>query len=126
CTEVLRRFPLEAGVSPRFDVADDRRSRALMAEVRAAMAEAGAEAFDCAARTLTEGGIDALAEAVLRCRESFGNDVEACIEAHFGPDGALSEIESCRDALGELDWPTYAALRDVLLANGRTYDRPVG
>ncbi|HET7408664.1 MAG TPA: UvrD-helicase domain-containing protein, partial [Paracoccaceae bacterium] len=126
CTEVLRRFPLEAGVSPRFDVADDRRSRALMAEVREAMAEAAADAFDGAARTLTEDGIDALAEAVLRCRESFGGDLEACIEAHFGPDGALSEIEICRDALADLDWSTYAALRMVLLANGRTYDRPVG
>src|SRR5690625_3892491 len=46
CTEVLRRFPLEAGVSPRFEVADDRRSLAMMTEIRAQLAEAAMEAFD--------------------------------------------------------------------------------
>ena len=125
CTEVLRRFPLEAGVSPRFDVADDRRSRALLAEVREAMAEAAADAFDCAARTLNEGDIDALANAVLRGRVS-AEGLEERIAAHFGADGSLSEIDICKDAVGRLDWQTYAALRTVLLECGRTFDRPVG
>ncbi len=125
CTEVLRRFPLEAGVSPRFEVADDRRSRALLAEVREAMAEAAADAFDCAARVLNEGDIDALANALLRHRVS-AEDLEDRIAAHFGADGSLSEIEICKDALEQLDWRTYAALRTVLLDKGGRYDGPVG
>ena len=124
CTEVLRRFPLEAGVSPRFEVADDRRSRALLAEVRAALAEAAADAFDCAARVLNEGDIDALAEAVLRRRVS-AEELDERIAAHFGADGMLSETEICRDALEQLNWPTYQALRSVLLDKGGKYDGPV-
>ena len=116
CTEVLRRFPLEAGVSPRFEVADDRRSRALMAEVRAAVAETAADAFDSAARTLTEDRIDALAQAVLRCAEGFGGDVEACIEAHFG--ATMSPTEIAAAALNELDKARLRSLTQALLVHG--------
>ena len=126
CEALLRRFPLEAGVSPRFEVADERRAAVLLTAVREAVADAAGDAFDCAARLLDENGIDALAEAVLARRTSFEGDTEERIAAHFGLRPGATDAELAAEALSLLDWPTYAALRTVLLSDGGQYDRPVG
>lgn len=118
CTEVLRRFPLEAGVSPRFEVADDRRSLAMMAEIRAQLAEAAVEAFDGVANLLSDSGIDGLADAVLRCRDGFGGDLEDCIAAHFGVVGNKTGAEIAASALNELDRAEMKLLQAVFDTHG--------
>ena len=126
CEALLRRFPLEAGVSPRFEVADERRAALLLTSAREMMAEHRADAFDCAARLLDENRIDGLAAAVLARRTAFGAGAEDRIAAHFGAAGRATEAEIAAAALNGLDWPTLAALRSVLLAKGGQYDQPVG
>lgn len=118
CTEVLRRFPLEAGVSPRFEIADDRRSLTMMAEIRAQLAESAEDAFDGVARLISESGIDGLADAILRSRDSFGGDLEACIEAHFGGAGSRTSEEIAAAALNRLDRAEMKLLQATLDAHG--------
>lgn len=120
CTEVLRRFPLEAGVSPRFAVADDRDAGALMANVKARLAEAAPQAFDIAAQRLTEDGIDALAHAVLRHGEDFGGDVEAALAAHFGDAATRTPPEIAAAALNELAPAHLESLAEALKKGGKS------
>ncbi len=124
CEALLRRFPLEAGVSPRYEVADERRAAVLMAAVRETMAASCGDAFDCAAKLLDESGIDELAGAVLARRTSFAGDADARIAAHFGPD--LDEISVAEAALGHLAWVGIPMLRSVLLSRGGKQDRRLG
>lgn len=131
CDSLLRRFPLEAGVSPRFEVADDRQSRQILADIREDMAlaaEAGEDpAYDRAVRLLTEGGVEQLTDAILGRRAPYRTgDIEDCLAAHFGHAAKADEREICREALGRLDWDTYRALAGVLTEQGGSHDRPVG
>ena len=131
CDSLLRRFPLEAGVSPRFEVAEDRRAREMMAGLRAEMAraaEAGSDpAFDLVAARVNEEQIAQLAEAVISTRAGFATqDPEGGLAAHFGAGALGGEITAAKVALAELDWNQFAALRQVLLDRGKQYDRPVG
>jgi ATP-dependent helicase/nuclease subunit A len=118
CDALLRRFPLEAGVSPRFDVLDDRQSALMIANIRAGMA-AGAEtgvdaSFDGVAERLND--VDGLINAVLAGRAEFaGGGIDAGIDerlaAHFGPMVREDAEVLAGIALGRVDWAglgTYA------------------
>ncbi|MFK7941638.1 MAG: double-strand break repair helicase AddA [Paracoccaceae bacterium] len=131
CDTLLRRFPLEAGISPRFEVADDRTSDQIRGRLRTTMAEAAEagtdDAFARAAARLNEGGIDDLAAGVLARRMPFRDpDPEPALAAHFGAEAQMTEQDVCREALTQLDWPTYAALAEVLRAHGGKADSPIG
>ncbi|WP_118133126.1 double-strand break repair helicase AddA [Oceanicella sp. SM1341] len=79
CDTLLRRFPLEAGVSPGFRVLDDRSATRLLEEVRdtlALAAERGEDpAFDEMAALLTEDGLSGMVSAVLHHRAAFAGEV---------------------------------------------------
>ncbi len=131
CETLLRRFPLEAGVSPRFEVADDLQAGDMVQSVRETMAEAAAAgtdpAFDHAAAQLNEGAIDDLSGAVLNRRDDIAaTDLEQALAATFGAEAGMSREEIAADALNLLDLSAFAALKSALLAKGKTTDRPVG
>ena len=70
CESLLRRFPLEAGLSPNFDLLDDHASAQLRATVLDDMAEGDdAEAFTALATI--SGQIDTLLPAILRHQDLF-------------------------------------------------------
>ncbi|MEM7058653.1 MAG: double-strand break repair helicase AddA [Pseudomonadota bacterium] len=130
CESLLRRFPLEAGISPRFLVADDRQSDDLIARVRMEMAlaaETGDDAgFDRAAQLLNEDGIDALAQAIFGQREPFDTaTLDEAILAHFGTDGMADEITIAKQALAELDPGQLAGLTAALRNAGGATEAPV-
>jgi ATP-dependent helicase/nuclease subunit A len=121
CDAVLRRFPLEAGVSPRFEVLDDRAKALMLAEIRAEMgqdAETGRDtAFDAAAARLGEGGLESLVGAVLARRERLSVQVpEAALRAAFGEAAPGDAEAACRAALDRVDWD---ALTPAAAAMGR-------
>ncbi|MGD1922972.1 MAG: double-strand break repair helicase AddA, partial [Paracoccaceae bacterium] len=130
CDSLLRRFPLEAGVSPGFDVAVDRTSENLLADVRSLLghaAEHGTDpALDLVAARLSEDAIDALTNAVLSKRTAFGVKAQTALSAHFAPSTQLSETEIARRALSVLNVDAYSTLTEVLLEQGGRFDRPVG
>ncbi|MEM8790591.1 MAG: double-strand break repair helicase AddA [Pseudomonadota bacterium] len=95
CDSLLRRFPLEAGVAPGFEVIDERQSALMLGEIRdrlASAAEAGSdEAFDLVANRLNEGAIGDLINAILSRRSGFsGPDAETLILRQLGKESALS------------------------------------
>jgi ATP-dependent helicase/nuclease subunit A len=134
CDALLRRFPLEAGVSPRFDVLDERQSVLMIAAIRAGMAadaETGSDSsFDGVAERLNEDGLDGLIDAVLAGRAEFpessggvGGGVGARLEAHFGAIVRESAAALASAALGRLDWGRLAAYATLLGENGGAKDQ---
>jgi ATP-dependent helicase/nuclease subunit A len=130
CDAVLRRFPLEAGVSPDFTVIDDAARRALALEARDALAEDAAsgrdDAFDAVAAHLTDEGLDALIDAILARRALFADPPgEAALRAAFGVGQAdldIPPLETFRRAL-DADALAYAG---GLLCEGSVTERPRG
>ncbi|QPH52758.1 double-strand break repair helicase AddA [Pontivivens ytuae] len=85
CAAVLRRFPVEAGVPPRFREMDDREAAALREEILDALAEERPETFAEMALHVPGDGPDGLIGAILGTRDAFGSfDVAACERALGG------------------------------------------
>jgi ATP-dependent helicase/nuclease subunit A len=130
CDSVLRRFPLEAGVSPDFQVLDDAARRELAMRARDRLAEDAAAgrdaAFDAMAAHLTDEGLDGLARSVLARRALFDAPPGApALAAAFGlTEAALDEapIAALRAALD----PATLARAGAILAAGGPKERPVG
>lgn len=124
CAALLVRFPLEAGLSPRADLMDDRTATLMLRRIASDMAraaETGADtAFDAAARRLNEADMDRLVGAVLAERGRLGaEDLEDALGRLFGaaadgPEAVAARALSRLDAL-ELRLPAMAA---ALVASG--------
>ena len=114
CDALLRRFPLEAGVSPRFQVLDDRQSAQMLAALRDRMAEdaaAGVDpAFDAAADRIGEGQMEELTAEILHKRALF-HDGDALAEA-FGLDPDATDAQLMDEAAAALDDGALAALSE--------------
>ena len=113
CDALLRRFPLEAGVSPRFDVLDDRQRAAMLTALRDRMAEDAARgvdlAFDGAADRVGEGKMAELTDQILDRRDLFGAD-DAALAAGFGLDPFASVDQLLDEAAAMLDDGAMAEL----------------
>jgi ATP-dependent helicase/nuclease subunit A len=131
CDALLRRFPLEAGVSPRFEVLDERQAADLEADNRQDMAlaaEAGTDsAFDRAAAYLNEGDIYALAKTVAARREEFSEDpMDDHLEAHFGPAAANATEQIAQTAISELAALNLNSLAQIMASvGGVKAERPI-
>lgn len=76
CDSLLRRFPLEAGVSPQFEIMEDRQSKQLCAEIIEAIAETRApEIFDRVAAHMPGDNADDLVAEIIQNRGRFTNPV---------------------------------------------------
>lgn len=73
CATLLRRFPLEAGVSPQFSELDDRTARLLRDEIIEEMAEAGHPVIAEVARAWTGEDFGALVGQIVGNRAKFGS-----------------------------------------------------
>ncbi len=127
CDALLRRFPLEAGVSPRFEVIDERQSALMIAAIKSGMArdaEAGTDtSFDGVAERLNEGGVDDLIGAVLAGRAEFSDDgIDDRLAAHFGVVVREDAEALAGIALDRVDWAGLGVLA-VLLADGGKGDK---
>ncbi len=94
CASLLRRFPLEAGVSPDFRELDDRAAKLLRAEVAEEMATGPlAPLVDAVASQVSGDGWDNLLQEVAGCRDAFGGPCpEDELRAHLGlPSEATEE-----------------------------------
>lgn len=74
CASLLRRFPLEAGVSPQFSEMEDRAADMLRAEIVDDFADGRhAPLIDAIARYATDAGLDDLTRAIVSKRDAFGD-----------------------------------------------------
>ena len=117
CQSLLRRFPLEAGVAPNFEIADERMSTALLGAARARLLGAARpeadEALASALATMTavigEESFGSLLADVSRERDRFAD----LSTRHGGIDGA---IRALRARLGVADGVTADDLLDEACA----------
>ena len=123
CSALLRRFPLEAGLSPAFREMDERAALALRDEVLNQIAEAGTgrDALGDLAELLSEQGITALLSEVTRHAAAFDGPVpDAALRA------ALDVPQNLRDmgqVLAEVFLGREADLRAGLLPHLRASDK---
>ncbi|AHD02649.1 double-strand break repair helicase AddA [Leisingera methylohalidivorans] len=77
CSSLLRRFPLEAGVSPQFSEMDDRAGQMLRAEIMEDFAQ-GTEAplVEALARHVSDSDFETLTAAVCQRRADFSRPLE--------------------------------------------------
>lgn len=77
CASLLRRFPLEAGVSPQFTEMEDRSAELLQAEIVEDFADGPqAHLVDGIARFLSDTTFEGLTRALVQRRELFAHSVE--------------------------------------------------
>ena len=85
CQSLLGRFPIEAGVSPWFQLADERDAQAMQAGARDAVLERGEDGIDAAAAevadNLSEFNIRAFVAELLGNRSALGPHALAALEA---------------------------------------------
>ena len=102
CSSVLRRFPLEAGVSPNFHELDDRTTKQLRKDCLDKVAVEEPEIFDALMRH-GPSDLEMLAQAVVGNSTSFGTASPEKIWSGFGlmPDfseaSLLSDYRFCED-----------------------------
>lgn len=101
CQSLLRRFPLEAGLAPNFEVMDDRTAEELLAEAKQSVLLAGRFEPD----SILASAVDLLTGSV---SEDDFNGLLASLTAERG------RLKRILDAQGGLE-PAIAALRDSLL-----------
>jgi ATP-dependent helicase/nuclease subunit A len=136
CEKLLKRFPLEAGVSPGFKVMDDRDADEIAGEARERVAElvqlgasvladayarlSVALAFDDfqAMFTAFETHRAAIADYLERC----GGQAAADVWARCGFDGPTSEADVEAEAMAAIDLGAWRASAEVLQASGGKTD----
>jgi ATP-dependent helicase/nuclease subunit A len=75
CAALLRHYPLEAGVSPRFTELDDTTDRQLMGEVAESLAEGSdAQVIDGIARFYGGADFDKLTASIVHAAEAFADE----------------------------------------------------
>jgi len=75
CSNILRRFPMEAGVSPRFQEMDERQSKQIQAEIVEEIAQESGATFGQMAKYLTKENPEDLLKDVLKDRALFEKPV---------------------------------------------------
>ncbi|MDW4498089.1 double-strand break repair helicase AddA [Sulfitobacter sp. D35] len=93
CAALLRRFPLESGVSPQFTEMDDRAAELLRAGIVDRMAEGpDAPLVDGMARHLTDENFGAITASIVRMGDAFDTPLDlADLLGLFGQPASLTE-----------------------------------
>lgn len=138
CASILRRFPLEAGVTPNFTEMDERTAKILQTDVVEDMAAGeGRPQFEALAAFYTGEDIARLTREILSRREAFETEIDAdTIRGWFGlppgfdaPDLPASAFDGTERALIAEAGPILAGLTPTMqtLAGqlaGLNFDNP--
>ncbi len=135
CQSLLRRFPIEAGVAPHFEVMDERSAAEALAEAREtvlAAARADTEGLGAAlaevTRHVTEQGFDALMSALalerarlVRALEEGGDAFAAALASALGVPTSASEhgIIAAACAAPGIDEAALRAAAALMLQSGK-------
>ncbi|MEM6479474.1 MAG: double-strand break repair helicase AddA, partial [Pseudomonadota bacterium] len=120
CAAVLRRFPLEAGVSPDFREMDDRLAALLKSEVVEALAEAGDEGFAAMAREQQSDDLSSWLAEVIAHRERLQIPVSReDIRAAFDLPGDFDPVEHAKTLLSDENMALLERLARALSTSGK-------
>ncbi len=122
CAAILRRFPLEAGVSPQFQEMDDRSAKLLQADVLDDMALGkGRATLEALARFFTDSDFTGLTAEIVRRRGGFAVDIaDDEIWRWFDLEPGFGEAELEALAFAPGDGRLIAQIRPVLAAGSST------
>ncbi len=122
CAAILRRFPLEAGISPDFREVDDRTARLLLAEVLDDMASGDQAApMRALARIVSDQDFTTLAKEILSHRQAFADSIEIdTIPAWFGLEPGFDTATLEARTFLQSDEDTLARLVPILRAGAPT------
>lgn len=128
CASVLRRFPVEAGVSPQFREMDEGEAAGLRSEVLEGLAEQEPPvAFDGLARHLTnEAGLDGLLLDILKHKQAFGRFDREAVALTLGVDPEATDAGLCDQFLQLIAPDLSQNLCDVLQASSKPTDIKAG
>ncbi len=143
CEQLLRRFPLEAGVSPGFTILDDVATRMVSTRARDDLAGASmtepdgwlAQAYQhfsveldwASFNTMFDMFADrraAIADYAERCEVGGGFVRDVWRRCGFAEASSRAEIE--REALARIRWRQWSSAADALLAGTPRTDQPLG
>ncbi len=127
CAGILRRFPLEAGVSPSFTELDDRSAATLRADILEAMADGPDRALLDA--VLPEAGerVDAFLAAVAGKRADLAQEpAEGALRAALGLPAGLTEASLVEEVFGPGGAELLAEAAQVLCAAKGATDLKAG
>ena len=121
CSSLLRRFPLEAGVTPQFIEMDDRTASLLRAEIVEEIAEGpGAGAFYALARHYTGDDLDKLTAEIVRHGTALKTPVsDANLAKVFGVPADLNEASLLSDVFLGSEQALLDQLIPALKASGK-------
>ncbi|MFK7939572.1 MAG: double-strand break repair helicase AddA [Roseovarius sp.] len=120
CSSLLRRFPMEAGVTPQFKEMEERDAAHLRSEITEEIANGpNANLLYDVARNYSDGSFEDLTAEIVRRRAQFETPLSnAFLQAHFGQDPDLTDA----DVAGRVFLGSEQALIDslvpALLASG--------
>ena len=143
CEQLLRRFPLEAGVSPGFTVMDDVTAAAVSLRAREDVAHAAMSRPDSAiAAAYRHFSVDldwasfnamfdefaerraAIADYADRCAQADGVDLDVWRRCDFDAPTSRAEIEA--EAVARIRWGQWTRAADALLAGTGKTDHETG
>ena len=143
CEKLLKRFPLEAGVSPGFRVLEDQAAREVSALARDEVAHAALDepdgpigrAYVRFAVDLDYGAFQAMFAGFEARRRSIQAYVQACAEGDgviadvwrrcgFAEPSSAADLES--EAVTAVDWPGLRRAAEALLVGTEKTDIPLG
>ncbi|MCC5954829.1 MAG: double-strand break repair helicase AddA [Natronohydrobacter sp.] len=121
CAALLRRFPLEAGLSPAFSEMDDRSARILRADVLDRLAEGdGRAALDALARVFTGADLDDLLREICGQAQAFEGDLpEAELRSALDLPEGFDEQRLLADVFLGSEFALFDDLVPVLAAGGK-------
>ena len=128
CANLLRRFPLEAGVSPQFREMDEGQAGQLRARVLEEMArDDDTTPFDGFARHLTnEDRLDGMLLDVLKRRDEFATFDRERLAISLGIPSDLTVEVALGEALDRIETHLGEALLDHLLNHGNKTEKKAG
>ncbi|MBN2906051.1 MAG: double-strand break repair helicase AddA [Rhodobacteraceae bacterium] len=120
CAGLLRRFPLEAGVSPQFTEMDDRAAKRLRAEIVEDMADGpAADVFAALAWFHTDADLDVLTAEVARQRDALPRVADAdAVWRMFGLTPGTDSATVLRGVFNGTEPALIQTLLPVLQASG--------
>jgi ATP-dependent helicase/nuclease subunit A len=143
CEKLLRRFPLEAGVSPGFKVLEDAAARAVSAQARESLAEfALQDGFERFGRAYAHFSVEldwrsfnamfdtfearrgAIEAYCLACDDVGGVAADVWFRCGFAQETAPETIEA--EAVAGVDWQGWRRAAEGMLAGAPASDQPIG
>jgi len=121
CAGLLRRFPLEAGVSPQFTEMEDGAARAIRSEIMETLSLERPDLVRGIARYLTSGDFDPLLSAISGHRALFGKaPTDAVLDEMFDLRPGQDEATFLQSVIPDADRAAIADLARVCAAGSKT------